>query len=60
MTNTMSAATAPGVSSPFSWNVIFVPFFHPGFTSMLSVSLMRCSPPPRSTVRVSFRFFCTP
>ena len=56
----MSAAITPGASSPFSGNVIFVPFFHPGLTSMVSVSETLCSAPPRMTVRVNLRFFCTP
>jgi hypothetical protein len=53
----MSAAITPGASSPFSGNVIFVPFFHPGLTSIVSVSETLCSTSPRITVRVSFRFF---
>tara|TARA_B110000503_G_C6944335_1_gene328301 strand:+ start:342 stop:605 length:264 start_codon:yes stop_codon:yes gene_type:complete len=51
---------APGASSPFSGNVIFVPRFHPGFTSIERVSATLLSRPPVNTVRVSFKFFVTP
>ncbi len=41
MTKTRSAAIVPGCSLPFCGNVIFVPFFHPGFTSIVSISFNR-------------------
>lgn len=38
--NTRSAGTMLGWWLPFSGNVIWVPLFHPGFTSMVSTSSM--------------------
>jgi hypothetical protein len=38
MMKTISAGIMFGASFPFSGNVIFVPFFQPGFTSIVRIS----------------------